>query len=345
MTPAPELVGFNASERLSPRMRVLFVTNMWPEPQKPHYGTFIRSQAASLEAAGLAVDVLFVRGYISSHAYLAARRPVVQLMRGDRYDVVHVHTGHAATVGLPWAAKPTVISFVGGDLLGHPTEHGITRKSRFEAAAFRQLPYFAAATITKSEEMHRALPARAQRRNEVIPNGVDLQAFAPRPMDTARAALGWSADEKVVLFLGDPADPRKGFALAEEAVRLAQVRLPTARLHAAWGVSPEMVTRLMAAADCLVFPSLSEGSPNVVKEAMAAALPIVATPVGDIPERLQGVAGCYVVEGTADAFSVALVSAAAYGRAPEAREAVASLGLAAIAERVIAVYERAIRSG
>jgi teichuronic acid biosynthesis glycosyltransferase TuaC len=98
----------------------------------------------------------------------------------------------------------------------------------------------------------------------------------------------------------------------------------------------------MWAADCLVAPSRSEGSPNVVKEAIAAALPVVATPVGDVRERCDGVPGCFVVAAEPTAFAEAVVRAVALERAPAAREAVLALSLDAVAARVIDVYERAL---
>ena len=48
----------------------------------------------------------------------------------------------------------------------------------------------------------------------------------------------------------------------------------------------------MNACDALLFVSMYEGSPNIVKEALACNLPIVSVAVGDVAERLEGVAGC-----------------------------------------------------
>jgi teichuronic acid biosynthesis glycosyltransferase TuaC len=334
-----ELVKFRSSSLDGGRMRILFITNMWPDPVMPHYGTFIRSQAESLEAANVAVDVLTIRGYSSNLAYAMAPRAVLALSRARAYDVVHVHTGHAAAVSMWGVPHPMVLSFVGADVLGQPRARGMTFKSRIEITLFRQLARAATRTITKSKEMEDALPAAVRARNHVIPNGVDVEAFAPQSKAQARTVLGWGQEEKVVLFLGDPDDPRKNVALARAAVALGRRSVPNLRLHLAWGARPEEVPRLMWAADCLAFPSRSEGSPNVVKEAMAAALPVVATAVGDVPERLAGVSGCFVVPADPPAFADALLSAVQIDRAPAARQAVLGLSLPKVAERVIEVYE------
>lgn len=316
-------------------MRVLFVTSMWPDEVISHYGTFVQTQAQSVEAQNVAVDVISIRGYVSQRAYIDARRPVLQAVRTGGYAVTHFHTGHAAASSLLGVPGPSLVSFVGGDLLGNPDGSGrTTRKSHIEALMFRQLSRAATETITKSLEMERVLPRSVQARNTVIPNGVNIDAFASHTRDVARASLGWPENEKVGLFLGNPLDARKNVSLA----RAAAAEVHGFRLHEAWGSPPREIPRLMAAADCLVFTSLSEGSPNVVKEAMAAALPIAATPVGDVPERLADVEGCVVA--TPCQFVDGLRRVATYGRAPAAREAVRPLSLESIAAQVIAIYRR-----
>src|SRR5439155_732241 len=50
----------------------------------------------------------------------------------------------------------------------------------------------------------------------------------------------------------------------------------------------------MNACDALICTSSQEGSPNVVKEALACELPVVSVPVGDVPLRLRGIEGCEV---------------------------------------------------
>jgi teichuronic acid biosynthesis glycosyltransferase TuaC len=341
--PARNLVEVRRTSVIAPRLRVLFVTSMWPDRARPHYGPFVASQAQSLEARGIGVDVLAIRGYCSTRAYIDARPRLLRLLREMNPDVVHVHTGHATTIALTRIQVPKVVSFVGGDLLGLPDAHGITSKSRIESLVFRRLAYLFDATITKSAEMERTLSRRLQGRNHVIPNGVDLDHFRPLDHNEARRALGWESPDPVALFMGNPSDPRKNVTLATQAIAELARRGPSVRLHIGWGARPGEVPRLMAAADVLVFPSLSEGSPNVVKEAMACALPVAATPVGDVRERLSGVDGCFIVEPTPTSFANGVERALRSPRAPAAREAVRALALGPVAARIEQVYAAALR--
>ncbi len=325
-------------------MRVLFVTNLWPDEERPWHGTFVHTQALSLRQLGIEVDVLPIRGWASKRAYFTAAGRVLRMNARRPADVVHAHYGHSAAVARLQVRAPLVISYCGDDLLGTPDAAGrrMTRHSTVLARAFAQLSRLSAATITKSEEMERRLPRGARARNHVIPNGVDLDAFAPVPRDRARAQLGWAPDEPVVLFVGNPEIPRKNHALAASACELAARSAPGLRLQVAWGISPDEMSIWMSAADVLLTASISEGSQNVVKEAMACELPVVATPAGDVTERLAGVPGCHVAPADPQALAAAVLAALAHGRSPEARTAVSSVSLERIAERVAEVYRKVV---
>ena len=266
------------------------------------------------------------------------------MLRDGRYHLVHAHYGHSAAVARLQARAPLVISYCGDDLLGTPADESgvLTRKSRIEAAVFRRLAHLAAATVTKSEEMERCLPSACRARNHVIPNGVDISRFERIERSEARRRLGWAEDEPTALFMGNPELPRKNFTLAEQACRIASASVPDLQLRTAWDIAPEEVVVWMSAADALLFPSKWEGSPNAVKEAMAAELPIVATPVGDIPERLRGLPGCFVCPSEPEALASALNRAVQHGRAAEAREAILDLSLENVARRVDAVYDQVL---
>jgi hypothetical protein len=85
-------------EHTDPDARVLVVTNMWPRPEKPSYGIFVKRQVDSLIEAGLRCDVLFIHGYRSRLAYpLGALKLLTWNWRRDRrYELVHGHGGEIA---------------------------------------------------------------------------------------------------------------------------------------------------------------------------------------------------------------------------------------------------------
>lgn len=324
-------------------MRVLFVTNMWPSPEKPWHGTFVAALKDGLELVGVEVDVLEIRGWERRSAYLRTGAWVAALnARGIPHDLVHAHYGHSGVVARMQLRAPLVLSYCGDDLLGTvAADGGRTRRSLVEASVFRQLSRVCRATITRTRAMQERLPLRARGRDFIVPSPVDLARFQPGSRDGARRSIGWPEDEQVALFVGDPAVAAKNFPLAQEAARLAAQERPGLRLEIASNVPHDEMPVLLRAADALLFTSRSEGSPNAVKEAMAAELPIVSTPVGDVSERLDGVDGCVVKPPSAAALAQGLLEVLGQ-RVPAARAAVEPLGLEPTGRRVRDVYEFAL---
>lgn len=156
-------------------------------------------------------------------------------------------------------------------------------------------------------------PARVR----AIPNGCDAAIFHPQPRDAARTALGIDAEAELVVYVGRLV-PEKGLrelldaaaALAPERPRLRLALIgdgpmraelegrlaadPSLRLALPGALGPQEVARWMAASDLVTLPSYSEGHPNVLVEALACGRPVVATPVGGIPEVIDGDCGVLV---------------------------------------------------
>ena len=96
----------------------------------------------------------------------------------------------------------------------------------------------------------------------------------------------------------------------------------------------------MRACDALLLTSMQEGSPTVVKEALASDLPVVSVDVGDVRERIGEVAGCEVcADDSAETIAGALERVLARGERVNGRDAVKDLDEREIAKRVIAIYE------
>ena len=322
-------------------MKVLVVTNMWPSAERPHWGAFIRSQADSLAAAGCENTLYEIRGWKSTGEYAKALAELPRVARACGAQLVHAHYGLSGAAALR-VKLPLVVSFCGDDLLGRPDASGrLTLKSRLLIPVSEFAARRAHGVIVKTEEMRRVL--HGVRDVHVIPNGVDLSRFAPESRDAARAALGWRASGHVMLFAAQPSEERKNWPLAEAACRLLAARGVDVRLEAVHDKPQAELVRAMNAADVLLLPSFHEGSPNVVKEAMAVGLPVVAAPVGDCAERLRDVTPSFVVARTPEAFADASAAVLTGGVRSNGREVIArTLSVEAVAQRVLAVYREAL---
>jgi glycosyltransferase involved in cell wall biosynthesis len=175
-------------------------------------------------------------------------------------------------------------------------------------------------------------------RISVIPTGVDMTLFYPRDMQKARRELGWGQDERVVLFnAGDPIIKR--LDLARAAVEFAESLCGKIRFAALDGdVPPNSIPVMMSSADCLLLTSDWEGSPNVVKEALACNLPVVAVDVGDVRERLERVRPSMIVPRDACAIGKAIFEILKQGQRSNGRESAKDLSSEVVSQRIVTVY-------
>jgi len=295
----------------------------------------VAHQIRSLRALGIGVDVLEIKG-LPRVKYLQCL-PRVRRLAPD-VDLIHAHFGFSGWLARCQNKRPVVVSFMGDDLLGTPDGKGrVTRASRFAVALNRLMARVVDAVIVKSAEMARVVaPVRAH----VVPNGVDLELFRPIDPATCRQQLEWP-DGRYVLFAGDPDNPRKGFPLARQAVDLASSEFGTPlTLVPLKQVPLAHVPHYMNACEAVLLTSFIEGSPNVVKEAMACNLPVIAVPVGDVAEQLAGVENCVVVPRDPAVVAAALVKALTSARRSNGRAVLIARGLdnPSVAKRIVSIY-------
>ncbi|TWU34941.1 glycosyltransferase [Novipirellula artificiosorum] len=326
-------------------MRVLMICPELPRLESPGTMAPGARQIESLRRLGLSIDVVDMRG-IPKLKYLQVIPRIRRLVRD--VDVIHAHFGYCGWLGylapvLTRPRKPLVVSFMGSDLLGSPynVQGDLHRFSKFMVRINKKLAWKASRVIVKSAEMAGVI---APAPSVVIPNGVDVELFRPIDRVSARTELGLPLDRKLVLFPGNPDDPRKNHALAAEATRIASsISDQSIDLVPLWRVQPEQVAVYMNACDVMVMTSLLEGSPNVVKEAMACNTPVVGVPVGDVEQLLEGVEGCEFCSRDPNEVGDAILRAF---QAPHvaARESILERGLdsESVARRISTVYEQAL---
>lgn len=111
------------------------------------------------------------------------------------------------------------------------------------------------------------------------------------------------------------------------------------------GYNRDQVTALMYNCHALLMTSKTEGSPQVVKEAMACGCPIVSVDVGDVAERTSGIEGCYVVPTREPKdIAEALLKALAFNGRTNGRERIMEMGLSneQVAKRLESIYENVL---
>lgn len=330
------------------RLRVLWVTNMLYAPgAKSARGIFVTQQRDALLATGrVEIETELVAQGRGAKDYLLANPRVRARWDAGRFDLVHVHYGLTglATLMLPTAAR-RVFTFYGSDL-NDPVQRTIT------AATARR----AARRIFVARRLSSLWPHPA---NEIVPNGVDFAACAPADREASCRALGLDPAPPRVLFGARPDNAVKGWDVFREVLERVRRELPGTQelVLTEAGQSYERVVAKLNAADVLLFTSRqgSEGSPTVVKEALAVGLPVVSTDVGDAAEMLDGVTPGGVVpfpaaaESGRDAWlgelAARTVAVLRERRRSNGRALRGSLRQEAVCARILGIYEAVAGGG
>lgn len=325
-------------------MTVLVVTAFYPSPENPALGSFIKTQMDTLTELGWAMEPFVLQGSNVRQRYLhAVPRLRRRLSHGD-VDVVHANYVFAGLVARLQRRAPLVVTFNGSDLLGPVTDAGGGRSalSGLSVPASMALARVADAVIVPSAQMAGRIAFKEA--VHVIPHGIDMELFAPTEQAEARRTLGLDASRRYLLFAARPDNHVKNFPLARDTADRLRETYPDLELVVAHREPQSRLALLMSACDALVFPSFQEGSPNVVRQAMACGLPIVASDVGDVRSVLDGTEGCHVRALEVAAFVDALSEVLRSPRRTDGRSAVARFDRRATARRVAGVY-RSVRRG
>jgi len=286
----------------------------------------VKEQALALENQGLDIGYFPIigrglRGYWSS--YLNLR----QKLRETHFDIIHGHYIWSVIICLFHRKIKKIGTFHGTDLN--------VRKYRILAKYF-VIPLLDKAIVV-NPTMARLMK---NKRIEVIPCGVDTDIFYPR--DTSkevRKLKGWKDEYVNILFSSNFDRYEKNYPLAKAAVESLS-KTHKINLIELKGYTREEVAILLNSVDLMLLTSLWEGSPQVVKEAMACNCPVVSTDVGDVRWLLDNVENCHICGLNADEISNKIVTVNSKGQRSNGRERILCLGLdlPTIALRILDLY-------
>ena len=319
-------------------MKILIVAS----DKNGRFAPFIEEQMAALQAGGMDVIRYGVTGK-GITGYLRELPALRRLIRAERPDIIHAHFGLCgllATLAVIGLRTPVVVTYHGCDInakKNRPFSKVAMHLSAWNIFVSHRQMLNAFGTEEKANKNHKW---------SIVPCGIDTQLF-----DDEHICTEWYdstfPSKNYVLFAGSFDNFVKGPELAKQAVDLYNTlhsELPIELLELR-GYTREQVVTLMHKCSALLLTSIREGSPQVVKEAMACGCPIVSVDVGDVAERLSGMEGGYVVP-TRDPKELALnlEPAIAFGRT-KGREKILEDGLdnTQIAETLISIYTKFIK--
>ena len=322
-------------------IRILMITSEWPTCDRPDSAPFIVRQANFLRSAGLTVDVFAFQGSKKPFNYLRAWFQVRKKLRRDSYDLVHAQWGQSGLLAIPKHCA-LVITFRGSDLEGI-----VNSKGRYTFAGnvlkflSKAVALVADEIIVLSESLGSRLPKGCN--YHVLPSGLNLALFYPTSKTTAREALALPENRRLVLFGGKPDAPVKRYNLAQQAIALLAGQYDV-DLVVAQKVPHQVMPLYMNACDVLLLTSLHEGSPDIIKEALACNLPVVSVDVGDVRERISGISGCVLCkDDRPTTIAAGLVEVLSRKMPVNSCDAIKDLDECVLTKEVIGVYHHAMQ--
>lgn len=253
-------------------MKVLIVANSKAETFSP----FVTEQVDAIREYGIVVDYFGVVGK-GALGYLKNVKKLKRKIKVFKPDVIHSHYGLSGLLANLQRKVPVVTTYHGSDI-------NIPSIRRLSKIAIRLSKF----NIFVSEKTKNLVNSKSN--SDLIPCGIDLKLYGNLSRSIVREKYNFSQKEQLVLFAGAFDNQVKNARLAQEAVSL----LPNVKLIELKGYTRSQVIELMYASDVFLMTSFTEGSPQVIKEAMACCRPIVSTDVGDVRWVMGDTNGCYI---------------------------------------------------
>lgn len=301
-------------------MRVLVVARY----KERGFAPFVTQQVAALEKQGVECQFFPVKSK-GVAGYLKHLKALNNAIRDFHPDVVHAHYGLCGLLANLQRRVPVVTTYHGSDI----NDKKVLPLSKMAMRLSAWNIFVSKKTIDI---------AQPGNKYSLLPCGIDLSELQLTDKQEARKRMNLQNDKKYILFAGAFDNAVKNASLAQEAV--AFLNDENVELLELKGYSHDEVTLMMCAADVFLMTSISEGSPQVIKEALACGCPIISVDVGDVKERIAAIEGCVVVERDADKLAFALKNALALGKRTEGRDAIIRDGLTneAIVLRLNEIY-------
>ena len=275
-------------------------------------------------------DIFLIKGK-GLKGYLRNLNKLKQKITSYFPDIIHAHYGLSGMLANLQFKVPVITTFHGTDCLN------LLNKLVSTIVHLRSMY-----SIFVTAKLYNNLFFRIKKKSSFIKCGINTQDFKPLE-DFKLLNKSLLNNNKIkILFASAFDNTIKNFSLAQKAISYLSDKIDLTELK---NITREEVNILLNSVDLLLLTSLSEGSPQVIKEAMACNCPIVATDVGDIKEIISETEGCYLTtfepKDVADKIKMAIDFSKTKGRT-NGREKIMKYDNKIIANKVYGVYQKVI---
>ena len=238
------------------------------------------NQGESLKKEGVNIEYFTIKGK-GLKGYLKNILPLKKQIKANKYDLIHAHFSLSAFTASLAGASPLVVSLMGSDVK--------SKNSFIKLIKMFNYIFNWRLLIVKSSDMKTSLGIKS---SVVIPNGVNISKYYPENIKKSQEKINWNTSKINILFAADPSRFEKNFNFTQEAVN--KIKTPTIELYTLVNIPNSDVPQYLNAADIILLSSLWEGSPNIIKEAMACNKVIVSTDVGDVKMLFGNEIGLFI---------------------------------------------------
>lgn len=308
-------------------MKILIVLSGNIEEFKPQlHHAFVHEQIESIKKDfDIEYDFYPIKGK-GITGYLKNISQLKKKISSFKPDLVHAHFGLSGLLAVLQRKVPVVITFHGSDI-----NLDSIRPLSMIAAKLSKYNIYVSDKIFKKIKLNN--------KGSVIPCGINLDVFYPIDMAVAREKLNMNPDRKYILFSSTFDRAEKNSSLAFSALKKLKMNCELIELK---NKCRSDVNLLLNASDLLLLTSVSEGSPQVIKEAMACNCPIVATDVGDIREVINGTDGCCITSFDPEDVAQKIKLTLQFNRKTNGRDKIINFDNKLISEKVYSVYKKVV---
>lgn len=244
------------------------------------------------------------------NCYLATRSCIKTLSKkAINFSLIHAHFLENGIIGATLksiSGKPLVVTAHGGDVYNLPFRDSWHKNlARYILSEADQV-----ITVSRFNAQKLLSLGVSSSKLHIIPNGYDGKLFKPLPLCEMRKKLGFPLNKKILLSVGNLVDVKGHTHLVDAMQIVLRERNDVILVTVGSGVLKEMLQKKvrklglnekilfvgakkhdeipiwMNASDIFILPSLNEGFPTVIPEAMASGKPVIGTRVGGVPEAM-----------------------------------------------------------